>query len=255
MFIDTHCHIHEIDYALSMETVLARATAAQVSHMLCVGTNEDSSRRAVTLANNYQMVSAVIGTHPHEAETYNVKYLKQLLNHTQKTSHKIIVGIGEIGLDYYYETAPRTRQIEVLESQLQLAQSYNLPVSFHVRDGLDDFWPLFDNFSGVRGVLHSFTDSAKHLERALTRNLMIGVNGISLFTKNVDQQAMYAAIPVKSLLLETDAPFLTPPPYRGTINEPAYVALIGAHHAALRGIEINHFANITSSNAASLFNI
>jgi TatD DNase family protein len=129
-----------------------------------------------------------------------------------------------------------------------------LPIIFHVRDAFDDFWPIFDNYnSQIRGVLHSFTDSHEHMMAAVERGLYIGVNGISTFTKDEMQQKMFASIPVNRLLLETDAPFLTPTPLRGKVNEPAFVRYVAEHHAKIRGLSTDELAASTTANAHALF--
>lgn len=175
-----------------------------------------------------------------------------------------IVGIGEIGLDYYYNNSPRDAQIAALEQQLQWAMDYNLPVSFHVREASSpkerisvwhDFWPVFDNFPGIRGVLHSFTDTQANLDEGFSRGLYVGVNGISTFTKDATQQQLYKGIPLEKMLLETDAPFLTPAPLRGKMNEPSYVGRVAEHAAALRGVPVAVVSRITTDNARRLFAI
>ncbi len=174
-------------------------------------------------------------------------------NNSSKKQPAKIVGVGEIGLDYFYDNSPREVQIRALEEQLQWAVDYNLPVSFHVREAYSDFWPVFDNFSGVRGVLHCFTDTAVTLEQALKRNLYIGVNGISTFTKDPEQQKMFAAIPLGHMLLETDAPFLTPRPLRGTINEPVYVVEVAKHQANVKNVSLDEIIAETTANTMNLF--
>jgi TatD DNase family protein len=140
-----------------------------------------------------------------------------------------------------------------LEAQIEVALHHDLPIIFHVREAFDDFWPIFDKYPGIRGELHSFTDSQENLAKALERGLYIGVNGISTFTKDEAQKAMFDAIPLDRLLLETDAPFLTPTPFRGKINEPAYVRNIAQYHAERRGISVEEIARVTSQNAKVLF--
>ena len=173
-----------------------------------------------------------------------------------------LVAIGEIGLDYYYNHSPREVQIQALEAQIQIACDYNLPIIFHVREASSaeqrtsvwsDFWPIFDNFSGVKGELHSFTDTQINLEQGLKRGLFIGVNGISTFTKDTHQQQMFANIPLERLLFETDAPFLTPAPKRGNVNEPAFVGLVADYHANVRGMTRDTIAAATTANAHKLF--
>lgn len=247
MLVDTHCHIHDPDYP-EAEGAYLRAITEDVTTMLCVGTNEETSHLAITFAAEYDHARPIIGVHPHHTKE-GFSDIERLLNEHQEE----VVGVGEIGLDYYYSHSPRHTQIAALEQQLQWAQDYNKPVSFHVREAFDDFWPVFDNFPGLRGVLHSFTDTKEQLERALARNLYVGVNGISTFTKDEAQKAMFSSIPLDKLLLETDAPFLTPTPKRGTVNEPAFVRYVAMHHAAIRGITPLEIAKQTSANASALF--
>lgn len=251
MLVDTHCHIHESTYPLAPADVISRAHAAGVDQMVCVGTSQQSSHEAVSFVANKQGLYAAIGVHPHESKDGWMAVSDLLYNNTPKSQK--IVAIGEIGLDYYYSHSPRETQIAALEGQLQLAKDYNLPVIFHVREAFDDFWPIFDNFSGLRGELHSFTDSRRNLDEGLKRGLFIGINGISTFTKDSAQREMFTSLGLRYMLLETDAPFLTPAPFRGTINEPAYVRNIAQFHAEARGISLHEVAKSTTQNARSLF--
>jgi TatD DNase family protein len=247
MLVDTHCHIHDANYPLDIGDVLTRAHHAGVNQMICVGTSEQSSRDALDFARNHEHIYAAIGVHPHDTkEGYGA--IGDLLREGAKP-----VAIGEIGLDYFYTHSPRELQLTALETQLDLARRYDLPVIFHVREAFDDFWPVFDNFPGLRGVLHSFTDTQVNANRAFERGLFIGVNGISTFTKDDAQRVMFAGLPLERLLLETDAPFLTPVPYRGTVNEPAFVRIVAEHHAALRSIDLETVTQATSANAHALF--
>ena len=250
MLIDTHCHIHEADYPLPIQEVLAKARQAEVSAMICVGTNAASSRRAVQYAQEYAPLYAAIGVHPHDS-TEGTQVIAELA--AQQPAK--LVAIGEIGLDYHYTNSPPAAQQRALEEQLQLAVQYSLPVSFHVREAFDDFWPILANFPNVRGVLHSFTDTAQNAERAVARGLYIGVNGISTFTKSRAQQAMFARIPLERLLLETDAPFLTPVPFRGRVNMPSLVREVAQYHATARGIPFEEIAAASTANAQNLFSI
>lgn len=251
MLVDSHCHIHESEFydEQEREAVYRRAIAEDV-RMICVSTTENASREAIDFVNTHDQTWAVIGVHPHDSKAGFTEIETML-----KENHKKVVGIGEIGLDYYYMNSPRELQIAALEQQLQWATDYNLPVSFHVRDAFDDFWPILGNFQAVRGVLHSFTDNLSNMERAASQGLYIGVNGISTFTKDVKQQEMYDAIPLELMLLETDAPFLTPTPHRGKVNEPAFVKFVAQYHAKRRGLEPEAVAKATSHNATQLFHL
>lgn len=250
MFTDTHCHIHESGfYKADREDVYERAIAAGVD-MICIGTNEKFSRQAVEFAAAHENTWATVGVHPHDVKVGWSDIARILADKPEK-----LVGIGEIGLDYFYDNSPRDVQLRAFEEQLQLAVDYDLPVSFHVRNAFDDFWPVFGNFHGLRGVLHSFTDNRANLERGLSEGLFIGVNGISTFTKDESQQQLFDTIPLEKMLLETDAPFLTPTPHRGKVNEPAFVRNVAEYHANRRGVELEHLARVTSTNASKLFSI
>ncbi len=300
MLIDTHCHIHDVDYSLPVDEVVARAAEAGVEKMICVGTDEKSSQDALDFAAAHSNIYAAIGVHPHHTGkgyreigelttrylgravqvvstrgTQSVEQPENVLTESgtfsarngaddrtqldgeqgEHEQNSKLVAIGEIGLDYFYTHSPREMQIPALEAQLQVAFDHNLPVIFHVREAFDDFWPIFDNFPGIRGELHSFTDNQANLDQGLKRGLYIGVNGISTFTKDTAQKELFAHIPLDKLLLETDAPFLTPVPKRGKVNEPAFVRYVAMHHATIRGITPEEIANATSTNASTLFAI
>lgn len=248
MLIDTHCHIHEADYPLPAEDVISRAREAGVDKLVCVGTSEASSAQAVTFAEAHDNAWASIGVHPHEAKDGWTRVLELGAARSDK-----LIAVGEIGLDYFYSHSPRDAQIAALEAQLELALRLNVPVIFHVREAFEDFWPVFDNFHGLKGVLHSFTDSKSNLEAGLARGLYVGVNGISTFTKDRVQRDMFAAVPLERMVLETDAPFLTPSPIRGKVNEPAFVRLVAEYQAQQRGISLAQLAAATTSNATALF--
>lgn len=247
--VDTHCHVHEADYPLSSDEVIKVADKAGVTKIICIGTDMTSSSQAVGFAARYDKVWAIIGVHPHESK-HGIEGLTELIN------EKKIVGIGEIGLDYYYNHSPRDIQIKTLNQQIEIALKNNLPISFHVREAFDDFWPIVDNFgSKIRAVVHSFTDTIKNLDRSLEHNFMIGVNGIVTFNKDPSQNDMYRRIPLSNMILETDSPFLTPKPYRGNINQPAFVKEIAYAVAELKRVEFDEVSRVTTANAQALFNI
>lgn len=245
MFVDTHCHIHEKEYTDS-DDAYSRALAGGIDKIICVGTTNQTSELAIEFAEGHENAWASIGAHPHDArEGYeNVEKL------ARRGSDKL-VAVGEIGLDYFYQHSPPRLQHEALEAQLQIASNYGLPVIFHVRDAFDDFWPIIGNFPKINGVLHSYTDTLQTLEKALSKDFFIGVNGISTFAR--DKQDMWDAVPLEKMLLETDAPFLTPVPYRGKVNEPAFVKHVAEYHAERRGINLEQLARATSANANQLF--
>lgn len=250
-FVDTHCHIHEDSYAFDADETIARATDAGVSKLIVVGTSADDSEKTVAFAATRENVWASIGLHPHDAK-FGEEAFKTLQNLAASPK---IVAVGECGLDYYYNHSSKEEQMKALEFQLQLAKDHNLPMIFHVRDAFDDFWPIFDRFGPIRGVIHSFTATKAELEQALARGLYIGLNGIMTFTKDQNQLDAAKAVPLEKLILETDAPFLTPVPVRGTVNEPKNVVLTAEFLSNLRGEELGTLAKQTTQNAQQLFGI
>jgi len=249
MLIDTHCHIHESDFPLPIEDVLAHAVDADVQKLICIGTNEQSTREAISFAESHDNTWASIGVHPHDTKD-GYDEIAALAGTSDK-----IVAVGEVGLDYFYTHSPKEMQIEALKHHIEIALKHDLPIIFHVREAFDDFWPVFDSYSGIRGELHSFTDSKENLKKALERGLYIGVNGISTFTKDETQKDTFDSIPLDRLLFETDAPFLTPAPFRGKVNEPAFVRNVAEYHANRRGISVEQIASATTANAEKLFAI
>lgn len=256
MLVDTHCHIHEADYPLDKSAVLVNAHERLVDIVLCVGTSEASSQLAVDFALANDEAYAVIGVHPHDTKdgwTGISKIADETL--ASEAGRRKLVAVGEIGLDYFYNHSPRETQIKALEEQIAIALKHDLAISFHVREAFDDFWPIFDSFKGIRGVIHSFTDNDANLQAALDRGLCIGINGISTFTKDADQKRRYASVPLDRLLLETDAPFLTPAPFRGKVNQPAFIRNIAEHHAELLGVDLESVMSATTTNAKALFRL
>ncbi|MDB5185245.1 MAG: sec-independent protein translocase protein [Candidatus Saccharibacteria bacterium] len=275
--IDTHCHIQSVGLAegkgegerstrelwakataLTGAEVLQNAAAADVATMICVGCNLDDSRLAIEFADGApDSCYASIGLHPHEAQHY-VGDADKLQTFAGLAVEPKVVAVGECGLDYFYEHSPREAQLEILRFQFRLAAEHDLPMIFHVREAFDDFWPIFDEFHAVtpvRGVLHSYTDNAANLQLAMDRGLYIGVNGIATFAKNPAQLAVYRDIPLQKMLLETDAPFLTPTPYRGKVNEPKYLQQIANFLAELRADSLETIASATTANATALFGL
>ncbi len=250
MLVDTHCHIHDSrEYGEHQQAAYEASVNANVA-MICVGTDTHSSGEAVQFSKTHALAWPVIGVHPHNAAEGFESIAQLLIDEKQS-----IIGIGEIGLDYHYHHSSEKAQQRVLEAQMQLAVDNNLPISFHVRDAFDDFWPIFDNFHGIRGVLHSFTDTPQNAEKGLARGLYLGVNGISTFTKDAAQAQFFTAISPANMVLETDAPYLTPKPFRGKMNIPAYVENVAEYHAHARGIPYESLAHTTTANAVALFGV
>lgn len=265
--VDTHCHIQSIGVPKgervtqelwakavekSPEGVITDAAKSDVTTLICVGCDLGDSELAVDFVQNRGGCYASIGIHPHEAKEY-VGQKPALDAFAALVDRPKVVAVGECGLDYYYGHSSKEDQQQILRYQIELALKHDLPLIFHVRDAFGDFWPIFESYRGVRGVLHSFTDSVENMERAIQHGLFIGVNGIATFSKDDAQLVMYRTIPQQRLLLETDAPFLTPVPHRGTINEPKHIRVVAEFLAQLRGVSLAELAETTSNNAKTLF--
>lgn len=268
-FVDTHCHIQSAGNSagerttgeiwakypeLSGKILVEQAAADGVTKLICVGCDLKDSRLAVDFAQDHESCWASIGIHPHEASTVAGNDTVWQIFAALATQPKV-VAIGECGLDYFYNHSPKADQIQLLHQQLALAQEHNLPVIFHVREAYEDFWPIFEQYPGIRGVLHSFTDSLKNMHKAVEQGLYIGVNGIATFAKQDAQRAMYQAIPLANLVLETDAPFLTPTPYRGKVNEPKQIVTVASFIADLKSLALSELAATTTINATTLFDL
>lgn len=252
--VDTHQHIQFPDYPLDADEVVARASEKGVSRSISVGCSLPDSQAAVEFAARHKNVWASIGLHPHESARYvhDQHALQQFCDLVAKNE---VVAIGETGLDYYYENSPKENQKKLLRFQLDLATKHNLPLILHIRDAFGDFWPIFDEYPDLRGVVHSFSSDTDDLEQVLTRGLYIGLNGIMTFTKNTEQLAAAKAVPLDKLLLETDAPFLTPTPFRGKICEPWMTRVTAEFLADLRGENLEDLARVTTNNAMELFKL
>ncbi|HSX32660.1 MAG TPA: TatD family hydrolase [Candidatus Saccharimonadales bacterium] len=267
---DTHCHIHEAWQSVNgqdataklwakggnpdADDIIARALEADVTRMICVGTTLPDSEMGVAFVSNRDHVWASIGLHPHEAKDY-VNDAKKLADFAALATKPKVVAVGECGLDYFYNHSPKADQEKVLRFQIELALKHNLPMIFHVREAFDDFWPIFDSYRGIRGVIHSFSADQQVLSQIIERGLYVGLNGIMTFTKHVKQLEAAKAVPLERLLLETDAPFLTPQGYRGNICEPKHVRVTAEFLSELRKESLEKLAQATAHNAQQLFEV
>lgn len=249
--VDTHSHI-QFDGYNDPEGTLLRAKDAGVGVVFVVGCTLEDSQLAVDFAATHDNVWAIVGVHPHEAENYDQNEVKEAL--TRLARDKKVIAIGEIGLDYFYEHSTRQKQKEILKVQLVVAKKQKLPVVFHVRNAFKDFWTLYDTVS-LPGVVHSFSSGVSDLDNIVKRGLYVGLNGIMTFTKDPDQLEAAKKVPLEKLVLETDAPFLTPVPFRGAKNEPKHISTIACFLANLRGESLEELTVQTTKNVTTLFKI
>jgi TatD DNase family protein len=262
--IDTHCHIHDSEflerYDRGPDELVQSAKNNGVNTLVCVGTSLKSSQEAVDFCERREDCYCSLAMHPHEAADKSVAVLReefaQIAKIAQKSTKKL-VAIGETGLDYYYHKGEnaRKKQEMLFRWHIELALKLKLPLIFHIRDSFDDFFRIVDEYDGITGVVHSFTAHEKELEGVINRGYYVGLNGIMTFTKDDMQLEAAKQVPLENLLLETDAPFLTPHPLRGTINEPKHVTFITQFLSELRGESQAILAKQTTKNAKKLFQI
>lgn len=252
--IDSHCHIHFDSYPLDRRKAIQDAAEVGVTRMVCVGCSIEDSQKAVDFTAQHANVWATAGAHPHDGADYlrekkSGEKLRKLLTHPK------VIAIGEIGLDYYHTHSTKEDQEKSLREQIEVGLEFNKPFVFHVRDAWDDFWRIYDSFPGLKGVVHSFTAHRPQLEQVLSRGLYVSLNGIMTFTKDEQQLEAAKSVPLDKLLLETDAPFLTPKPYRGKTCEPKHVLDTAKFLAELRGESLEELAGASTKNALALFRI
>lgn len=259
MLIDSHAHIDGPEFDQDREEVIRRARDAGVSAILNVGTGDPRSgalERAVELGDKFENVYAAVGIHPHDARLYDDR-AEQKIQELIKQSPRVIAW-GEIGLDFHYDNSPREVQMEVFRRQLRLARDANLPVIIHTREAEDETIDILKSELGdanLPGIMHCFSGSLALSLKSIELGFVISFSGIVTFKKADDLRAVANQVPLDRLLIETDCPFLSPVPFRGKRNEPAYVVEVARCLAQLRGLELQEIARITTENFTRLFNL
>ena len=283
MLIDTHCHLHDPQWFTPEQQTqfLKNAHENDVQKIICIGTAPEDSAVAHDFAERHEDVYWTYGIHPEFASRdYSTVFLtREGVANLQEHNYRAgtgqnhgpsgldfesatapangnprsqesskLVAIGEIGLDYHYEGYNRDDQIRLFEQMLQLALDLDLPVSLHLRESFADAFAVLDNFPKTQGVIHSFTGSKRDLRQALERGFYIGINGLATYTTP-------PLPPLENIVLETDAPFLTPEPLRGTINEPGYVKIIASYLAGKLGVAESTIVEQTTQNARKIFQV
>ena len=254
MLVDSHCHLNYKGLAEQQDEVLARARAKGVTAMLNIATREAEWDDVLAVAEANGDVWASVGIHPHDADHHPDVDTAKLV---ARAAHPRVIGIGETGLDYYYDKSDRKRQQDSFRRHIHASQQSGLPIIVHTRDAEDDTLALLGEEMGrasFPGVIHCFTASDNFARRALELGLYISISGIVTFKNAADLQATARWLPQDRLLIETDSPFLAPVPHRGKPGEPAFVADTLAFLAGLRGEDENGLAAATSANFYALFN-
>lgn len=253
MFVDSHCHLNYKGLIEDQDAVLARAAAAGVSAMLNISTRRREWDDIIATAQKAPNIWATIGIHPHEADDHADVDTSLLVN---ASAHPKVIGIGETGLDYYYDHSDREQQRTSFRAHIAAARETGLPLIVHTRDAEEDTAQILHEEMGkgaFPGVIHCFTASQEFADIALKLGLFISISGIVTFKSAADLQATAARIPADRLLIETDSPFLAPVPHRGKSCEPAFVADTAQFLATLRGISVEDLAQQTRDNFFRLF--
>ncbi|EQB14538.1 LuxR family transcriptional regulator [Sphingobium quisquiliarum P25] len=253
MLIDSHCHLNYKGLIEDQHNVLERARAAGVDLMLNIATRESEWDDVLGTALREPDVWATVGIHPHEADEHPHIDTAKLID---RAAHPRVVGIGETGLDYYYDHSDRDRQRRSFRSHIAAARETGLPLIVHTRDAEEDTLAILRDEMGqgaYSGVIHCFTASGAFADAALDLGLYISISGIVTFKSAKDLQETAARLPLDRLLIETDSPFLAPVPHRGKPCEPAYVADTARFLAILRGEDVEQLAQATSDNFRALF--
>ncbi|MBF6614143.1 MAG: TatD family hydrolase [Chloroflexi bacterium] len=254
--IDSHAHLGYPDYDGDRDGVLQRARAAGLIAMITIGIEQGEWAQAIEMAHLNHDIYAAVGIHPNSADQATGDALAALAALLGDKDAKKIVGVGETGLDYYREHSSREKQRESFRAHLDLARQYNLPVIIHDRDAHADVLQILRrDGEGTRGVMHSFSGDSGFASECIKLGYYISLSGPVTFRKAADKHEVARAVPIDWLLIETDAPFLTPEPYRGRRNEPAYLSYTAQAIARLRDIPLAEVARATTANTQRLFGV
>lgn len=251
MLVDSHAHLDSPKFDDDREAVIERAKEAGVELIVNVGFNRETIPTTIALAEKYDMIYAAVGWHPQDAvdmKPDDLDWLEELCRHPK------VRAIGEIGLDYYWDTSPRDVQERVFREQIRLARRLGKPIIIHNRDATGDVVRILreEKAADVGGIMHSFSSSPEIARECVKMNFYISFGGPVTFKNAVQPKESLAAVPLERLLIETDCPYLTPHPFRGKRNEPAHVRLVAEAAAAIKQVTVEEIARITAENARKI---
>ncbi|MBT4522268.1 MAG: TatD family hydrolase [Halieaceae bacterium] len=250
--IETHCHLDYLD-ADQLSQVLAMSSEVGIDRIITIAVSPDNLDKVIQLSRQADNIWTTQGIHPHQADLFDADVGALIRQHL---SDPRVVAVGEIGLDYHYDHVDRKVQTSVFEQQLQIAVDHDMPVVVHTREADEDTWAILQNFTSIlqrKGVIHSFTSGAELAQRCLGEGFFLGFNGIATFARAENVREIVAATPLEQMLLETDAPYLTPVPYRGKPNAPYFLPFIAEKLAQIKNCEIEHLLQRVRANSLALF--
>lgn len=253
--IDTHCHLNDETLYQNLDEVISNALQVGVEKMIVIGWDKKSSKLAIKIAEQYPFIYACVGYHPENLEGVTEDDLNEVLN---LSSHPKVVGIGEIGLDYHWEKDPQKREIqkEFFIKQIEYANKVGLPISIHSREAFQDTIEILKEHKPMHsGVLHCYSGSVEGLQDVFNLDLYIGLDGPVTFRNAKTPKEVATEVPLERLLLETDSPYLSPHPLRGTVNEPANIILVADEIARLRDMSKKHLLEVVYDNSCKLFKL
>lgn len=253
MLVDSHCHLDFPELSAQLDAVLERARNAGVGTILTIATRLDRFEGVRAVAERYGHIWCTVGIHPHEAETEKLDGPAELL---ERANHPRVVGIGEAGLDYYYEHSPRADQIRNFRAHIEASRETGLPLVVHARDADDDLCTILETEYGkgaFPGLIHCFSSTERLARVALSLGMYISISGIVTFKKADELRAIIANVPLDRLLVETDAPYLAPIPHRGRTNEPSFVRHTAEAVARIKCVELDRLSDATTENFFRLF--
>ena len=254
MLMDSHAHLDSIKFDEDREAVIARAREAGVTRIVNIGFNRETIPTTIKLAEEHDMIDAAVGWHPQDAKDMTADDLDWI---EALCSHPKVRAIGEIGLDYYWDTSPKEVQKEVFRRQIRLARKLGKPIIIHNRDAHHDVVQILqeEKAGDVGGIMHCYSGSWETARQCLDMNFYISFGGPVTFKNAKQPKEVLAQVPLDRLLIETDAPYLTPHPFRGKRNESAYVKYVAEAAAEIRGMSFEEIAIITTNNARKCFGI
>ena len=248
MYIDTHCHLYK-EYYNNIDEVIKECINNGVTKFIVNGCDMKSNMEVLELAHKYKEVYAAIGFHPTELEDFKEEYFAWLENNI---SDNKVVAIGEIGLDYHYDNTDKEKEIYVFRKQLDIAEKYNMPIIVHTRDAIGDTFNILKEYD-LRGSIHSYSGSVEMAREFIKLGYMIGIGGVVTFKNAKNIKEVVKEIDLEYIILETDSPYLTPDPYRGTQNSPKYIPIIAKCIADIKNVTEDDIIRISTANAERVF--